>query len=147
MLSKKILIIEDERSLGEMYKFKLEKEGYTVFLAPEGKSGIAIAKEKKPDLVLLDVIMPEMDGFEVLRIMRHDPETKDLRIFVFSNLGQEDEIERGLQEGADKYLIKANLTPGQLLSKIEESLKEPVKRKQADKKQKTNYRSGFKILI
>jgi CheY-like chemotaxis protein len=136
-MNKKILIIEDEYSLREMYKLKLEKEGYTVFASPEGISGIAVAKAEKPDVVLLDVMMPGMDGFEVLKILRADPETKSLKIFVFSNLGQEDEIERGLQEGADKYLIKANLTPGQLLEKIEEALAEERKQNKTDKKIKT----------
>lgn len=123
-MPKKILIIEDERGLAEMYKLKLEKEGYSVSLAAEGRSGIKIAKKEKPDLILLDIVMPGLDGFEVLRILRAEPATENLKIFVFSNLGQEDEVERGLQEGADKYLIKANLTPGQLISKIEEAFAE-----------------------
>jgi two-component system, cell cycle response regulator len=99
---------------------KFEKEGFIVFTAPNGEEGIELAKKELPDLVLLDIVMPGLDGFEVLRILRADPLTENLKIFVFSNLGQDDEIERGLQEGADKYLIKANLTPGQLLTKIEE---------------------------
>jgi DNA-binding response OmpR family regulator len=130
-MKKKILIIEDERGLREMYGYKLEKEGYTVFLAPEGRSGIEIAKKELPDLILLDVLMPDLNGFEVLRILRSDPLTENLKIFVFSNLGQEDEVERGLQEGADKYLIKANLTPGQLLGKIEETMTEGERGKEA----------------
>jgi DNA-binding response OmpR family regulator len=134
MEKKKILIIEDELGLGEMYKYKLEKEGYKVFLAREGRSGIEIAKQELPDLILLDVVMPGLDGFEVLRILRSDPLTENLKIFVFSNLGQEDEIERGLQEGADQYLIKANLTPEQLLNKIEEALDEKKKKETAKAK-------------
>ncbi|OQA39671.1 MAG: Transcriptional regulatory protein AfsQ1 [Parcubacteria group bacterium ADurb.Bin316] len=121
IMPKKILIIEDERGLAEMYKLKFEKEGYIVLIAGDGESGIKIAREELPDLVLLDIVMPGLDGFDVLRTLRSDYRTENLKIFVFSNLGQDDEIERGLQEGADKYLIKANLTPGQLLQKIEEA--------------------------
>lgn len=127
-MSKKILIIEDERGLSDMYKMKFEKEGYVVLVAYDGMSGIELAKQERPDLILLDIIMPGIDGFEVLRTLRATPETMDTKIFVFSNLGQDDEIERGLQEGADKYLIKANLTPGQLLTKIEEAF-DPGKKK------------------
>ena len=120
MATKKILIIEDELGLSEMYKMKFEKEGFIVFTASDGEGGISLAKKELPDLILLDIVMPGLDGFEVLRRLRADQSTENLKIFVFSNLGQDDEIERGLQEGADKYLIKASLTPGQLLTKVEE---------------------------
>jgi two-component system, cell cycle response regulator len=142
-MPKKILIIEDELGLSEMYKMKFEKEGFNVFTASNGEDGIVIAKRELPDLVLLDIVMPGMDGFEVLRKLRADPVTEDLKIFVFSNLGQDDEIERGLQEGADKYLIKANLTPGQLLTKIEEVFAIDGKKKSvastANKQAKVDY--------
>ncbi len=128
-MPKKILIIEDERGLADMYKLKFEKEGFHVLLAGEGESGIKMAQSELPDLILLDIVMPGIDGFEVLRRLRADPLTENLKIFVFSNLGQDDEIERGLQEGADKYLIKANLTPGQLLTKIEETFATDSKQK------------------
>jgi DNA-binding response OmpR family regulator len=130
-MPKKILIIEDELGLSEMYKMKFEREGFTVFTAPNGEEGIVLAKKELPDLVLLDIVMPGIDGFEVLRKLRADQVTENLKIFVFSNLGQDDEIERGLQEGADKYLIKANLTPGQLLTKIEEVFANDSKKKKA----------------
>ena len=133
-MPKKILIIEDERGLAEMYKMKFEKEGYIVLTAGDGASGIKVAQEELPDLILLDIVMPGLDGFDVLRTLRGDPRTENLKIFVFSNLGQEDEIERGLQEGADKYLIKANLTPGQLLQKIEETFLADQMKKEKDKK-------------
>lgn len=131
MATKKILIIEDERGLSEMYKIKFEREGYTVLAAFDGTTGIEVAKKERPDLILLDIIMPGIDGFETLRILRSTPETQNTKIFVFSNLGQDDEIERGMQEGADKYLIKANLTPGQLLTKVEETFAE-IKQKKND---------------
>ena len=133
-MPKKILIIEDERGLSEMYKMKFEKEGYAVFTAADGASGIKMAQAEAPDLILLDIVMPGLDGFDVLRALRADPKTENLKIFVFSNLGQDDEIERGLQEGADKYLIKANLTPGQLLQKIEEALLADQMKIKKDKK-------------
>jgi len=84
-----------------------------------------------------------LDGFDVLRILRSDPRTENLKIFIFSNLGQDDEIERGLQEGADKYLIKANLTPAQLLIKIQEVFTDDrkIEVKEDKKRNKNNFSS------
>jgi DNA-binding response OmpR family regulator len=121
-MHKKILIIEDETTLADMYKFKLEKNGYKVLLAPDGVTGINIARTEQPDLVLLDIIMPGIDGFEVLRELRSYTTTENLIIFIFSNLGQKDEIEKGIQEGANDYLIKTDLTPSQLLEKVNKTL-------------------------
>lgn len=144
-MAKKILIIEDERGLAEMYKLKFEKEGYVVLTAGDGASGLKMAQEELPDLVLLDIVMPGLDGFDVLRTLRGDPRTENLKIFVFSNLGQDDEIERGLQEGADKYLIKANLTPGQLMQKIEEEFLADQMKAKKDK-ESAGKKNGFTEL-
>ncbi len=119
----KILIIEDEQYLADMYKMKFEREGYEVELAYDGESGIELAKKVKPDLILLDLVLPKMDGYTVLRALRADKKTKSLKIYVFSNLGQEEEIEEGLKNGADGYLIKANVTPTQLVELVEKILR------------------------
>jgi DNA-binding response OmpR family regulator len=122
-MSKKILIIEDEQYLADMYKMKFEHEGYEVELAYDGESGIELAKKVKPDLVLLDLVLPKMDGYAVLRALRADEKTKDLKIYVLSNLGQEEEIEEGFKNGANGYLIKANVTPAQLVESVEKILR------------------------
>jgi DNA-binding response OmpR family regulator len=119
----KILIVEDEPFLSEMYQTKFVGLGYTVVTAENGQEGIDKMRSEKPTLVLLDVIMPEMDGYEVLRRVRKDEDLKDQLIVVFSNLGQDEEITKGIQMGADDYLIKSNLTPSQLAEKIEAVIK------------------------
>lgn len=119
----KILIVEDEPFLSEMYRTKFEGLDYEVVTAETGQEGIEKMRSEKPTLVLLDIIMPEMDGYEVLRRVRKDDKLKDQLIVIFSNLGQEEEITKGIQMGADDYLIKSNLTPSELSQKIEAVLK------------------------
>lgn len=118
-MPKRILIIEDEEYLSDMYKMKFEEEGYEVIMANDGASGIKVAKKCEPDLILLDLVLPEMNGYEVLKILRADKKTKDIKIYILSNLGQNYEIKKGLESGADGYLVKANLTPTQLVENIE----------------------------
>lgn len=117
-MPKKILIVEDEIYLIEMYKMKLENEGYKVFTASNGKEGLAAARKEIPDLILLDLVMPEMDGYQLLAELRKDKATKNAIIYILSNLGQSDEIKRGLEDGANGYMIKANITPAQLSEEI-----------------------------
>ena len=114
----KILIIEDEHFLLDMYRTKFECEGYKVLTAQDGKEGLNITKKEHPDLILLDIVMPIMDGYDFLHKVRNNKEIKDLKIYIFSNLGQASEIKKGINEGADGYLIKANLTPNQLAKKV-----------------------------
>jgi DNA-binding response OmpR family regulator len=116
---RKILIVEDEPFLCEMYKTKFEALGYEVLVADNGEQGIAMMREHRPDIVLLDIIMPVMDGYSVLKVVRADPDLKGQLIVIFSNLGQEEEVAKGLQLGADDYLVKSNLTPSELLKKVE----------------------------
>lgn len=118
-IKKKVLIVEDEAFLAEMYHTKFKELGYQVLVATDGKHGLEIMHKEKPDLTLLDIIMPYLDGYEVLKAVRKDPFIKDLLIVVLSNLGQEEEIIKGMQLGADDYLVKSDLTPSQLVEKIE----------------------------
>lgn len=118
-MPKKILIIEDEEYLSEMYKMKFEQEGYKAVIADDGAAGIELAIKIKPDLILLDLVMPKMDGYEVLKRIRQAEEIKDVKVYILSNLGQNEEVDKGFAAGADGYLIKANLTPSQLVKNIE----------------------------
>jgi DNA-binding response OmpR family regulator len=114
----KILIVEDEEYLSDMYKMKFEQAKYSVIVAHDGLEGLALAKKEKPDLVLLDLILPGLHGFKVLAKLRQEAATKNIKIFILSNLGQSDEVSQGMKSGADGYFIKANLTPSQLLEKV-----------------------------
>jgi len=114
----KILIVEDDRFLRELIARKLKNEGYEVMEAVDGEEGLKKIKEEKPDLVLLDLILPGIDGFEVLTRVKEDPVTAQIPVIILSNLGQREEIERGLKLGAIDYLIKAHFTPGEIIEKI-----------------------------
>jgi DNA-binding response OmpR family regulator len=114
----KILIIEDDRFLRELMVRKLKMENLEVVEAEDGAEGLKKIKEEKPDLVLLDLILPEMDGFEVLEQKRKDEEIKDIPVIILSNLGQKEEIDRGLQLGAKDYLVKAHFSPSEIVEKI-----------------------------
>ncbi|MDD5071873.1 MAG: response regulator [Patescibacteria group bacterium] len=119
MSIKKILIIEDEDALSEIYKMKFEQEGYRVFSASDGEEGIAAAKKAKPDLILLDLVLPKMDGYEVLKKLRKEEREGKSKVYILSNLGQNGEIKKGFANGADGYMVKANLTPSQLVKNVE----------------------------
>jgi DNA-binding response OmpR family regulator len=119
----KILIIEDDKFLRELIARKLIQENYEVFEAVDGEEGLKKIKEIKPDLVLLDLILPNIDGFEVLRRMKEDIILAPVPVFILSNLGQREDIERGLKLGAVDYLIKAHFTPNEIIEKIKTVLK------------------------
>jgi len=119
----KILIIEDDKFLRELIVQKILKEGYQAQEAVNGEEGVTKAKEEKPDLILLDLILPGIDGFEALRQVKESPDTSSIPVIILSNLGQKDDVERGMKLGATDYLIKAHFTPGEILSKIKSILK------------------------
>lgn len=114
-----ILLIEDEEMLSSMYKTKFEKEGYPVTVANDGEDALEKAKNGSYDLVLLDIILPKLDGFAVLKSLRAMDAYKTTPIIMLSNLGQAEDIEKGKKLGATDYMIKANFTPSQVLSKIQ----------------------------
>lgn len=118
----KILLIEDDKFLRELIIQKLGREGYEVVEAPEGEAGLLKMKEEKPDLVLLDLILPGIDGFEVLSRIKKDPELKTTPVIILSNLGQRDDVQKGIDSGAEDYLIKAHFTPGEIVEKIKITL-------------------------
>jgi DNA-binding response OmpR family regulator len=122
-MKEKILIVEDDKFLRELMVRKLKMENYTVVEAEDGEDGLKKMKEEKPNLVLLDLILPEMDGFEVLEQKRKDDEIKNIPVIILSNLGQKEEIDRGLQLGAVDYLVKAQFSPSEIIAKIKLFLK------------------------
>jgi DNA-binding response OmpR family regulator len=122
-MAKTILIIEDDKFLRELIVQKLLKENYKTSEAVDGEEGIKKIKEEKPDLVLLDLILPGIDGFEVLSKMKEESTLSSIPVIILSNLGQKDDVERGLKLGAVDYLIKAHFTPGEIIEKIKNALK------------------------
>lgn len=122
-MAKTILIIEDDKFLRELIVQKLLKEGYETFEAIDGEDGIKKVREEKPDLVLLDLILPGIDGFEVLSKMKEEPQISSIPVIILSNLGQREDVEKGLGLGAVDYLIKAHFTPGDIIEKIKKVLK------------------------
>lgn len=122
MDSAKILIIEDDRYISKMYQLKLSLDGFDVQVAENGRIGIEKVKELKPDIVLTDILMPELDGFEVIKMIKADEELKSTPILIMSNLGQEDHIQRGLELGALGYIVKSQYTPSKVVEKIKEIL-------------------------
>ena len=122
-MSKTILIIEDDKFLRELISQKLTKEGFPISEAIDGEEGIKKIKEEKPGLILLDLILPGIDGFEVLSQMKEDPSVSSIPVIILSNLGQKEDVEKGLKLGAVDYLIKAHFTPGEIIEKIKAVLK------------------------
>lgn len=120
---KKIFIIEDDKFLRDLMSEKLSSQGFEVFGAINGEEGIKKIQEIKPDLLLLDLILPGIDGFEVLSQIKKIPEISKLPVIILSNLGQKEDIERGLNLGAIDYLIKAHFTPKEIIEKVKSILK------------------------
>ncbi|MBI3572733.1 MAG: response regulator [Candidatus Kerfeldbacteria bacterium] len=123
----KLLLIEDDTFLAGMYVTKLTLESYQAELATDGKSGLEKAKKLKPDLILLDILLPKMNGFDVLRALKKDAATKNIPVILLTNLGQKDDVVKGLELGAADYLIKAHFMPSEVIAKIAEVLKQQGK--------------------
>ncbi len=123
-----VLIVEDDIFLSNIYKTKFEMEGFKVSVSDNGEAGLQDVQKKKPDIVMLDILLPKMDGFVVLEHLKSDKATKDIPVILLTNLGQKDDVEKGLQLGAADYLIKAHFKPSETVSKIRAVLKQKPKR-------------------
>lgn len=123
VMSKVILFVEDEPTLQKTLGRVLEKEGYEVQSALDGQSGLALVKRIKPSLVLLDLILPKMDGFEVLQKIKADPEIKSIPVIVLTNLESSQDIEKALSLGANNYLVKANYELDEVIGRVKELVK------------------------
>lgn len=117
----KILIAEDERDIRDLVAFTLRFAGYEVTAAANGEEAVAMAPKENPDLILMDVRMPRMTGYEACRILKANPEMKDIPIVFLSAKGQESEIQTGLEVGAEEYLLKP-FAPDQLTERVKEIL-------------------------
>lgn len=118
-----ILVAEDDKFYASIYKVKLSKEGFQVAIAENGEQALQIARDKKPDLVILDLIMPGKDGFETLNEIRADQKLKDIKVLVLSNLGQEEDIEKVKKLGVVDYMIKTNVSIHAVVDRVKEVLK------------------------
>ncbi len=119
----KILVVEDDSFLLQMYATKLATENFKVLTAINGQDALRVAEEKKPDLILLDLNLPEVDGFTVLEELKTQPDTKDIPVVVLTNFAQKEDIDRCLKLGAVDYLIKAHFVPSEVVEKIKKILK------------------------
>jgi len=119
----KILLIEDDKTLVEMYSLKFNEKGFNLITAPDGLTGLELAKQKSPKTILLDIMMPKMDGFAVLTELKSNPKTKNIPVIMLSNLGQKSDIKKGKDLGAKDYIVKASMTPTQVVEKVKEILK------------------------
>jgi DNA-binding response OmpR family regulator len=113
-----VLLIEDDTFLSGMYVKKLTLEGFDVQLATDGEEGLRQAKAVEPDIVLLDIVLPKMDGFKVLEGIKKDPAAKHIPVILLTNLGQKDDVDKGLSLGAADYLIKAHFMPSEVVAKV-----------------------------
>ena len=115
---KTVLVIEDDLFLSNLLKTRLERAGINVLRAGDGEEAVNVLSTAKPDLVMLDIIIPKKSGFEVLEGMREDPSQKDIPVIIVSNLGQEGDIQRGKSLGVIAYFIKAQISIDDILSKV-----------------------------
>ena len=125
---KKILVVEDDPFLSDIYNTKLQQAGFVVDLALTGEDCLRKITEKKYDLMVLDIVLPQVDGWEILarikemRRQQSNPKVDDLKIIILSNLGQKEEVKKGLDLGADSFMIKAHFTPSEVAQEINKTL-------------------------
>jgi CheY-like chemotaxis protein len=117
---KLIMIAEDDAFIGDIYEMKLKGAGYEVVLASNGRDAIEKLEDGvRPNIMLLDIVMPYMDGFDVLEAMTQRDEWKDIPVVLLTNLSQKEDVEKGMSLGAKDYLIKSHFTPTEVLKKVE----------------------------
>ena len=120
--AKKILLVEDDETLSDSYIQRFTAEGLEVKRVPNGEEALSAALSFKPDLILLDIMMPKVDGFDVLDILRNTPETVNIRVIVLSALSQQEDIEKAKSLGADDYLVKSQVVLADIVDKVKQQL-------------------------
>ncbi len=120
--SKRILIIEDDKFLAKMLSRMLEANSYSIVLASSGKEGLTKVTSENPDLILLDIMLPDIDGFDVLQSLKGDEKTKKIPVVILSNLGQPEDIQQGRSLGVQDYLVKSDLSLDDVVAKVRKHL-------------------------
>ena len=132
----KILLVEDDSNLREIYGIRLEAEGYNIFSASDGEEALAVAVREHPDVIITDVMMPKISGFDMLDILRSTPETKNIKVIVMTALSQDDDKQRGQSLGADHYIVKSQVTLEDVVNVVKDVLNDgmtpPVSTTSAD---------------
>ncbi|KKQ89455.1 MAG: Response regulator receiver modulated diguanylate cyclase [Berkelbacteria bacterium GW2011_GWA2_38_9] len=123
-----ILVIEDDLELRELYEQRLRLEKFDVRLAPDGQTGLELAQTEKPDVVLLDLRLPKLNGFEFLKKLKADPATKNISVVVLSALWQDEDKRRAIQLGADIYLVKSETIPKDVVETLSKIINEKQKK-------------------
>ncbi len=127
-VSIKLLIVEDDKFLRDLAVQKISKEGFNVVAAVDGEQGIAFAEKELPDIILLDILLPGIDGFEVLRRVRANPALAKTKVAMLSNFGQREDIEKALNAGADQFMVKANYTLDEIVEEVKKIVAAPRKK-------------------
>ena len=118
----KILVVDDDPFILEMYVIKFKEQGFIIDTATDGKTALDKIAVDEPDIMLLDVVMPRMDGFDVIKKIRESKTPHKFKIIFLTNFGQKEDVDRGMQLGADGYIIKAHFTPSEVVAKVKEVL-------------------------
>lgn len=118
----KVAIIEDDQTISQMYRFKFEAEGYTVETAENGKLGLALIEDMKPDIILLDLMMPEMTGDAMLAELRQKPWGKNIKVVILTNMGEQEVPPEVKQLGVSAVILKADMTPRQVAELVKQQL-------------------------
>lgn len=119
---KKVLLLEDDRFLIRMYKVLLEKKGYEVHMLENGGDALSVSKNTKPDIVVLDIIMPKMDGYAVVEELKKDPQTKNIPLVILTNLSQDEDKKRMKDHGVNVYLVKSHISFTEVVNIIEKNI-------------------------
>lgn len=125
-MNEKILIVDDDSALAQTVKIALEQASYQVLVAENGTRGLEIARKELPDLILLDIVMPDINGIEVLKRLKADKQTQDIKVAIFTNFGQEANIKETFQSGASEVLLKYNLGTEDIVKKVDSLIHEPI---------------------
>ena len=122
-MTKLLLIVEDDKFISELLSNMMKQSGYAVLYSPDAEGGEKLLKSHMPDIILLDILLPGMNGFEFLKRIKADEKTKNIPVIILSNLGSEEDIQKGMGLGADAYLVKANFIMADIVEKVEEILR------------------------
>jgi len=120
----KVLIVEDEEALRTVLQEKIQKSGFETFVARDGVEGWTMAKSKNPDIILLDLILPKRSGFDVLKMLKQDPDLKNVPVIVLSNLAGDEDLKKALQMGAEDYFVKSQHPINEIVEKLQNRLLE-----------------------